>query len=281
MAVTVTVTVGGATLLGLFLFTGCSHLVESFEHDEYVVVIAPPVPSEWYMGSSYDLQPLYRLRVTDELGRIERHEPWEKGAGRFELTVPKERITAVSYEVSPLPGLWLKAAGGVYPLHREPNGTLSVSYENGYLAELLHDLLGRNPGAVRNLNIGRLEREILERSDGNPWQLDREAILRRLSSGSMRADAIRLLPATAVKLELLDGAWISLNPLEPPLGPTLLDGPASGVTPSEPPQPVVFEVTLFPGDSQRWYHPEHGKLLSAGLDTFGNVESVVRDLSRE
>ncbi|MCA1754559.1 MAG: hypothetical protein LC641_07680 [Spirochaeta sp.] len=247
---------GGLVLL---LNTACSQLAEALEHEEYVTVQAPPVPKAWVAVT--DPQAKYSLLVTGEDGQQERHT-FDLGVRHVELRVPKERITAVSYVLSPLPGLRLKAAGGVYPLHREPNGTLSVSYDNGFIAGLVHDLLSRNPGAVRNVNIARLELEVLQRSQGNPWQLDREAILRRLSGGAMRADSIRPLSGMTVELGLVEGGWLSLNPLELSL---------------EPP----FEVMLLPGEPQRWYHPEQRRLLSAGLDTFGNVEFVVRELERE
>lgn len=245
--------------LVLILYTACSELAASLEHEEYVTVQAPPVPKAW--DAVTDPQATYSLLVSGEDGQQERYT-LDLGVRHVELRVPKEKITAVSYVLSPVPGLRLKAAGAVYPLHRDTNGTLSVSYDHGFIAELLHDLLSRDPGAVRNVNLARLEREILHRSQGNPWQLDREAILRRLTGGAMRADSIRPLSGMTVELELVEGQWLSLNPLELSL---------------EPP----FEVMLLPGEPQRWYYPAQRRLLSAGLDTFGNVEFVVRELERE
>ncbi len=250
-------------IVPLLVVAGCSAPLEPPVNEEYVSVKFPPTPTAWY--TVYGYRPLHSVLVTDERGRQVRRlfSNLSTGAPQVELKVRKETITSVSYELSPVPGLWLKAAGGVYPLHRARNGTLTVSYENGFLVTLLHDLLSRNPGAVQNLNIGRLENELLTRSQGNPWQLDREAILRRLSSGSMRADSIRMMTGTTVSLELLEGTWLSLNPLEPPLEQA----------PGSP-----FEVMVLPGEPQRWYHPEHSQLLSVVLDSFGNVESVVREL---
>lgn len=262
----------GLVLVGvwpLLVHASCSAPLELPANEEYVSVQLPPTPKDWHAVDGY--QPLHSVLITDERGRQVRRlfskvSKVSNGGPRVELKVRKEAITAVSYELSPVPGLWLKAAGGVYPIHRARNATLTVSYENGFLVGLLQDLLSRDPVAVRNLNIGRLENELLTRSQGNPWQLDREAILRRLSSGAMRADSIRPLSGTPMGLELLEGTWLSLNPLE------------------QVPDPP-FEVMVLPGEPQRWYHPEHRQLLSVGLDFFGNVESVVReldlDISRE
>ncbi|TVR93466.1 MAG: hypothetical protein EA428_02075 [Spirochaetaceae bacterium] len=249
-------------VLPLFVLARCSAPFEQPANEEYVSVKLPPIPAGWY--DIYGYRPVYSVLITDERGRQERRlfrklSKASNSEPQVELKVLKESMTAVSYELSPVPGLWLKAAGGVYPLHRARSGTLTLSYENGFLVELLHDLLSRNSAAVRNLNIGRLENELLTRSQGNPWQLDREAILRRLSSGAMRADSIRPLSGTPMGLELLEGTWLSLNPLE------------------RVPDPP-FEVMVLPGEPQRWYHPEQRQLLSVGLDSFGNVESVVREL---
>lgn len=284
------VAVGGLVLFGivfcgLLVFIGCSQVVASLEPEEHVVVSAPALPPQWYADYSADysaghgVQLVHRVSVSDELGRIEQRY-FSDLVLDTTLKVPKERITAVSYEISPRPGLWLKSAGGVYPLHRESDGTLTVSYENGFLAGLLHTLLRRNPGVVRNLNIGRLELEILQRSRGNPWHLDQEAILRRLSTGSMRADSIRLIPGSLVNLELLNETWISLNPLDPRLEPPA-GGSSSPGEPEELREPAPFPVMLHPGEPQRWYQPERELLLSAVLDPLGNVEYVVRDLSPE
>ena len=116
----------------------------------------------------------------------------------------------------------LRPAGAVVPVSDARSGALEVTWERGLLASLVLDLWrgGANPWL---LNLELLDREITARAAGNPWQLDREAILAALAADAMSKAAIRPLPQRNVELQLPAGRWVWWNPYAPPL---LSDGRA-------------------------------------------------------
>ena len=67
------------------------------------------------------------------------------------------------------------------------------------------------------LNLERLDREITARAAGDPWSLNREAILAALAADAMSSAAIRPLPERGADLQLPAGRWVWWNPFTPPL----------------------------------------------------------------
>ena len=122
----------------------------------------------------------------------------------------------------PASGRWLRPAGAVVPIGDARSGALEVTWERGLLASLLLDLWrgGTNPWL---LNLERLDREIAARAAGDPWSLNRVAILAALDANAMSPAAIRPLPERSVGLQLPAGRWVWWDPFAPPL---LSDGRA-------------------------------------------------------
>ncbi len=119
-------------------------------------------------------------------------------------------------------GRLLRPAGAVVPVSAARSGALEVTWERGLLASLVLDLW-RGGAAPWLLNVERLDREITARAAGNPWQLDRAAILAALGADAMSSAAIRPLPQRGVEVQLPAGRWVWWNPFAPPL---LSDGRA-------------------------------------------------------
>ena len=97
----------------------------------------------------------------------------------------------------PATGRLLRPAGAVVPVSDARSGVLEVTWERGLLASLLLDLWrgGANPWL---LNLERLDRELTARGAGDPWTLNRVAILAALEANAMSLAAIRPLPVRRV-----------------------------------------------------------------------------------
>lgn len=110
----------------------------------------------------------------------------------------------------------LRPAGAVVPVGDAQSEAIEVTWERGMLASLVRDLWrgGTNPWL---LNLERLDREIAARAAGDPWSLDRGAILAALEADSMSLAALRPLPMRSIGLELPAGRWVWWNPFAPPL----------------------------------------------------------------
>ena len=110
----------------------------------------------------------------------------------------------------------LRPAGAVVPVSDARSGALEVTWERGLLASLVLDLWrgGTNPWL---LNLERLDRELTARAAGDPWSLNRQAILAALAADAMSKAAIRPLLEHSVELRLPAGRWVWWNPFAPPL----------------------------------------------------------------
>ena len=102
-------------------------------------------------------------------------------------------------------GRLLRPAGAVVPVSAARSGALEVTWERGLLASLVLDLW-RGGAYPWLLNLERLDREIEARAAGDPWQLDRQAILAALAADAMSSAALRPLPQHEVELQLPPGA---------------------------------------------------------------------------
>ena len=113
-------------------------------------------------------------------------------------------------------GRALRPAGAVVPVSDARSGALEVTWERGLLASLVLDLW-RGGAKPWLLNLERLDREITARAAGDPWSLNREAILAALAADAMSSAAIRPLPERGADLQLPAGRWVWWNPFTPPL----------------------------------------------------------------
>lgn len=199
----------GALILAGALLCGCSFPKPPFGRNIELAIRLPPPPAAW--------EPLgrlsYRLVAFGPDWEAE-SELLEQGTRQAFLSIEKGGpIPVLAYPVIGGRADLLRPAGGVFPLTLDPHGILELSYPNGPLAALLVPVI-QNEALARSVNIPRLRAEIWERSGGNPWLIDREAILETLLYGVMRSDRIRNLPEFVLETSLSPGSWVSDNPFE-------------------------------------------------------------------
>ena len=215
------------------------------------VVQLPELPAAWR-----HLDVTLKLTVVDGRNGREQRLPDARPGAR--LTLPVGRYTATLILAQAYAGwapdtLAMRPAGAVIPLSGTESGALQVTWERGLLASLVLDLWrgGTNPW---RLNLGRLDREISARAAGDPWSLDRTAILAALEADTMRVTVIRPLPEHSVSLQLPAGRWVWWDPFAAPL---ISDGSA--------PLPVVARTGyhLLLGDT--------GAAVALQVDAAGGV----------
>ena len=114
-------------------------------------------------------------------------------------------------------GRLLRPAGAVVPVSADRSGALEVTWERGLLASLVLDLW-RGGASPWLLNLELLDRELAARAAGDPWSLNRQAILAALAADAMSSAAIRPLPPSAASSSSSrPGRWVRWNPFAPPL----------------------------------------------------------------
>lgn len=220
----------GITLF-VCLFIGCAPLPQWGKQIELHLLLPPP-PSQWACFGALD----YLILVPEP----SEEEPFTTvrvpaGSNAVRLTVGKRtNLPLLAYPLlEDRPDL-LRPSGGVYPLDLEKGDVVRLSYRDGFLAELLLPMCAAGD-LLEALNVSRLRRETWDRSLGDPWSLDREAILETLLYGSMRSGRIRRRPSFELSIEVPAGTWVAGNPfiapiLAPPARPLLeLHGLPTGV----------------------------------------------------
>ena len=107
----------------------------------------------------------------------------------------------------------LKPSGGVFPLHVDGIRTLQLSWENGFLSELLLSCISLG-SQLQSINVGRLSREIYAKSEGNPWRIDSEPIKEGIAFGTLSLNRITFLSTFDIPIVAPPGNWYWANPLE-------------------------------------------------------------------
>ena len=110
----------------------------------------------------------------------------------------------------------LRPAGAVVPVGGAPSQTIEVTWERGLLAGVVRDLWrgGTNPWL---LNLERLDHEITTRAQGDPWWLNRAALLAALQADAMGRSALKPHARRNIELSLPAGRWVWWNPFAAPL----------------------------------------------------------------
>ena len=169
----------------------------------------PPALGELIRPENYEVRYLGRdgavenefydrdLIVSGELQiRVQKH-PWGPIVVRFGCT---------GFDANEL------CCGGLYPIDSETAGSIKLRWEDGFICtELLR--YASVGGDLHRYNVPRLRDAVLEKSNGNPWLIDREAIATALEHGVLSSRSIRTAELRPVRLPLPDGTWRRVNPV--------------------------------------------------------------------
>ena len=198
---------------------------------EQRLVQLPQVPPAWR-----HFEVALQVTVVDGRDGRERRLPAARPGARLALPVGRHRATVIlaqplvvgpaagraaggaagTAQAARAAGRLLQPAGAVVPVGDAGAEAIEVTWERGLLASLVLDLWrgGANPWL---LNLERLDQEIFAQAAGDPWSLNRGAILAALEADALSRSAIKPLPLRSISLELPAGHWVWSNPFAPPL----------------------------------------------------------------
>lgn len=205
---------GGLCALSVFLLGACSLPLPPWGARPQLEVVLPPSPDAWKPFGKLS----YLLVLPPEAaGGEARTLQWDAGGPPPRLSLAKRcNLPLLAYPLLAGRSDLLKPAGALYPISLDERGRLRFSFRDGFLAGLLFPLSGETD-LLASINASRLGEEIWERSQGDPWIIDRERILKTLAYGTMRSDRITPLPAYDLTIRPVTGGWISADPFRAPV----------------------------------------------------------------
>lgn len=192
------------SLFHLFICTGC----EIYSPYDFIMVALPEPPLHWeqrFKEISYSI-----TYPGSNRKRVELILPADSST--CIIRIPKMRnwpVVAQPYG----DGFPLCPAGALYPWHLDNNRNmkLCLTWEQGFSALLLLDCCEKGFD-IEHFNARRFASEVLERSQGDPWNLDYSYIAEKLVSGSFRVNYIKLLPVKDVSVFTEKGKWFFPSP---------------------------------------------------------------------
>ncbi len=187
-------------LLFTFLITGC----EIFTNFRTVTISFPKEPPPWFPDDNKLTGEIFYPGVS---GSIE--STVIKWKGSFTIEIEK----GSSVPMACYPSGYLKPAGAVLSKDLIPGKNLQLTWEDGFLAEILLDLLKKRI-PIEHLNINRLAEEIHTESEGDPWSIDRKLLMDAIIYNSLSVYKIRSGELQDITIPTI-GEWISDNPFYP------------------------------------------------------------------
>jgi hypothetical protein len=184
------------------LFFSCEYLSQI----QNLTIELPRLPAPWKERIRLDA---FRLSYIDEHGGLYTRVI-DGGQRETEIETIKGFVIPVMAE--PLArGLKLPPSGGLYPIDREDERCLALSWKRGVVCSILLELASREI-VLDCINTERLCREIEARSCGDPFRLDRVGIMESLVSGRFRVTDIKPLPSREISFCPGAGVWFTESP---------------------------------------------------------------------
>ncbi|MBO7430138.1 MAG: hypothetical protein J6U56_03895 [Spirochaetia bacterium] len=147
----------------------------------------------------------YRVVVTT----VNKHNEFTTKGKSFKTSVPVSGITSVlAYPM----GSWgtLKPAGFI--VHGNLKSHNYMTWDDGFAAECTAFSLASGAGS-ENFNFTLFKQKLLEKSDGNPWILNRDKIIYALSFGIFNMNYIKKAESHTLNLPFPGtGTWYSGTP---------------------------------------------------------------------
>ncbi|TVQ38868.1 MAG: hypothetical protein EA384_08135 [Spirochaetaceae bacterium] len=223
-----------------------------------VTLKLPSLPA-WITALSAEAA--YEIEWLDEAGALQRRNvaPGNRGSS---VRLPKLSNTAVvAYPIIPatdgskryrlLPG------GALFPHHRSGSGRLNLSWDAGAVAHAMLRIAVVT-GHPEHYNAVRLHRELLARTEGDPWSVDLDALIDQLLAGGFRATSIRPAERFALEVPAPTGIWYPENLLRAPLETVLTQ------------QHAQLRLELEPG-LHRLFHSSGRWVLNLMVDSAGTA----------
>jgi hypothetical protein len=118
-----------------------------------------------------------------------------------------------SVPITCYPSGYLKPAGAILPMDLKNMDKLQLSWNQGFLAELLLQLIEKGI-RIEGINIPRLMDEINTESQGDPWSIDKEKLSDAIIYNSLSIYKIKKENFQIITIPIT-GTWISDNPFFP------------------------------------------------------------------
>ena len=105
----------------------------------------------------------------------------------------------------------LPSAGALYPASIGADGRLVARWQDGSAVSLLYALFPRL-GGLATFNAERFLHEVWERTEGRPWELDRDRVIDAFTEGRISATRIARRPSHPVAVAAPLGDWRPIDP---------------------------------------------------------------------
>jgi hypothetical protein len=198
--------------IGAGFFLPCQGCILELPLRERVELVMPAVPD--YAVQKFGV-PSFLVSYRDPGGEVEAIMV-PAGAPSVDISLPvKPVLPLLARPVFGGDETVLLPAGALYPAGGGSGKSLSLTWENGFAAELLLRMEAAG-FPLDKFNAPRFFREAHTRGEGNPWNLDEEKIVAELQGLSFRADRIKLKNTFPVSLPVSGEVWFSHNVLTSP-----------------------------------------------------------------
>ena len=127
--------------------------------------------------------------------------------------VPVMAVSSFALESEPYP------AGGIFPSDFD-GSALHLSWENGFAARVMYQVVTEGQVCFENFNTARFTRGILEKSEGNPWIYSEELLLYSLTRKMFNMNYVKKRKTRNLSIPLPPGGdnlkkyWVTSNPLD-------------------------------------------------------------------
>jgi hypothetical protein len=191
-----------------FLLLSCCHF---FSNSCLITGQLPDIPRHWVERfTSFT----YEIWYVDATGVFQRKSV-ENSRKSFSIKCRKQRNSPIL--VYPYAGtMRLPPAGALFPLDIcDPEiGIIKLTWEKGFTALLIMECMN-NGFDMTSFNTERLHNELIERAEGDIWNLDYTLIAQKLISGSFSVNSIKKLPFKEVAFYPGAGKWFLESPFSP------------------------------------------------------------------
>ncbi|MCK5153279.1 MAG: hypothetical protein KAQ93_02890 [Spirochaetales bacterium] len=187
-------------LLFIILLNGC----ELFTNYRTITVSLPKAPPPWFQDSNKQTGIVLYPGTS---GYIESTVIEWKGS--FSIEMEK----GSSIPIACYPSGYLKPAGAILTTDLLPGQNLQLNWEDGFLADLLLDLMEKRI-SIEYLNINRLSEEIQDECEGDPWSINKNLLMDAIIYNSLSVYKIKTGELQEITIPIT-GEWISDNPFYP------------------------------------------------------------------